>query len=781
VRDLFSPLFLLSLAVLALMPERGVDPSLPRALLLPFFVLAVLAFFFRRHALAYALLAFSFALLLAGGFLERRERYETAASLSVPTGEYVTVTGVLLDYPRIGDGESDLLLRADHVEFGNSRRPFNRTLRVRVAGDCRELNRGDSLRAALVVDERDPAVNFTDPPLAARSLVDGVHGYARCKSPALIERLHSAPPAWRLLGAWRAAIRTAIERRWRHGPNGAGKLALPGVFMEATVLGDRGRLDGDSREELVGAGVYHLLAISGANIAMVALFSLGLLGALRLRRRVRYLATAALLVLFLAVSGFDVSAARAVLMALLLFAARLLYADIEPLNIVSVCGLALLVINPAYVLDPGFVLTFTLTAAIVRGRTVLAPLLKRWQPAVREFVSANLSAFFVSWPLSLFYFRRFAPAGFLAGLLLIPLTGAVSAAAALLLVLAPVSTQLCQPLLILCDLPLRLFFLVGEQADALGNGGVWRPAPTPLLMAALLAAGWLLTRRNLKPFRRVAAALALALLLGLTLQERHRRPARFELTALDVGHGDSLVALFPGGDALLVDGGGSRTSAFSTGRRIVQPFLVERGIRVRWLALSHPDADHLNGLVEIARWLDPDELWLGPQGPRDPPLERLLASLPRKMKVVPVRRGFSRTISGVAVSCFSPGPEMPVWASANDRSLVLRLDDGWNSFLLTGDIGAAVEQQLVARFGPALRSGVLKLAHHGSAGSSTPGFLAEVNPGLVIISSAAGESFPHPRVLRDLRRLRLPRLQTGKHGGIQLTSLPGGLRIEVSK
>lgn len=783
MRDLFSPLFLLSLALLVLLRNAPVDPGLPRALLLPLFTLALLSFWKRRLSVAYSLLALAFALLLAAAFLERRERHQAARGLPVPVGEYGTVEGRLLDFPRIGSGESLLLLRADWLESGRRRIRLARTLRVRVAGDCRQLHRGDRLRIALSLDDRRPAANFGSSPLETRLLVEGVDGRGRCKSPLLIEKTRRAPLFWRLLGMWRNAIRVAIERRWlrRGGPGESGGLAPPGVFMEATVLGDRGRLDGESREELVGAGVYHLLAISGANIAMVALFSLGLLRLLGVRRRPRYLLTALLLLLFLAVSGFDVSAARAVLMALLFFGGRLLHADSEPLNIVSASGLALLAVNPAFFLDPGFVLTFALTAAIVRGRALLLPRLSGWPRPLAEFAAANLSAFLASWPLSLLFFRRFAPLGLLAGLLLVPLTGAVSAAAALLLVLAPLSPSLCQPLLAACDPLLRLFFLVGDRADALGNGGIWRPAPRGWLMAALLAAAWLLTRETRRFLPRAAAAAALALLLGLTLLPRHRRPDGLELTMVDVGHGDALAVVFPGGDALLVDGGGSRYGDFAVGRQIVQPFLVDQGVRVRWLALTHPDADHLNGLVEIARWLSPEELWLGPRGPRDPSLDTFIASLPRGLKVVEVRRGFRRRLAGVRLSCLHPGPETPGWAPANDRSLVLRLDDGRHSFLLTGDIGAGVEGELVARWGPALGSDLLKIAHHGSAGSSSPEFLASVRPRLALLSCAAGGGFPHPRVISGLLRLGVPRLETARRGGVRVTSLPSGLRLEVTR
>ena len=127
---------------------------------------------------------------------------------------------------------------------------------------------------------------------------------------------------------------------------------------------------------LIGSGVFHLLAISGANIGMLALISLLVCRWLRFSLKLRYGLTSLLLLLFLTVSGFDISAVRAVLMALLLFAAKVCFMDVQLSNIISFCGLLLLAFNPAQFLDPGFILTFSLTAAMLIGRRIFLPLLR---------------------------------------------------------------------------------------------------------------------------------------------------------------------------------------------------------------------------------------------------------------------------------------------------------------------------------------------------------------------------------------------------------------------
>ena len=323
-------------------------------------------------------------------------------------------------------------MRARGFAWAGGRVERELNVRVAVNGDCRGFDRGDRVEVDARLDPRQANRNFFPNPYENYLLYKNIRLAAFSKSAQLVRVTGRANRFWRAIGAWRGRVRRAIEGRYLRG----GVLRPPGVFLEATLLGDRGRLENEEQEVLIGSGVFHLLAISGGNIAMLALVALLACRLLRFSLKWRYSLTALLLLLFLALSGFDISAERAVLMALLVFAGRVWFMDIEPSNIISFCGLLLLAVNPAQFLDPGFVLTFALTAAILIGRRIFLPLLRPLPRWAAELLSANVSASLLALPLSLFFFQRYAFSGFFSGLLLAPLAAAVTVCGVLLLFLA---------------------------------------------------------------------------------------------------------------------------------------------------------------------------------------------------------------------------------------------------------------------------------------------------------------------------------------------------------
>jgi competence protein ComEC len=282
----------------------------------------------------------------------------------------------------------------------------------------------------------------------------------------------------------------------------------------------------------------------------------------------------------------------------------------------------------------------------------------------------------------------------------------------------------------------------------------------------------------------MAAWLALGLAWALSLRPAPaHRPQRLELYFLDVGQGDCQVAVFPDGTGLLVDGGGGFLSDFPVGRRLVLPFLLQRGIRVKWLAVTHFHPDHVSGAVDLAPILRPEEIWIGSAPRTNAYYRRLIAAAGQRSRIVEVAAGFRRRVAGCTVEALHPPRFGGGGPGENNRSLVLRIADGSHAFLLTGDIEAAVEAELVGSGPPLLRADVLKVAHHGSGRSSSRPFIAAVSPELAVISCAEANAygFPHRRVLAELRRRGVPWLGTGRRGGILVRSEPGRLHIEVSR
>ncbi len=781
MRDIFTPVLLAALAALCLVHGLPANPFIFTPLALLAFALFLVFFYRKRYRAAYACMALAMALLLAGSYLRARDAYDRERELRFPRDQYLTLSGTLLAFPEIGNDASLLLLRTASIAWPGQR--IERRLNVRVAcrGDCRALNRGDRVEVAARIDARGMSRNFFPNPYENYLLYQRIHFSAFCKSAQLVQVTGRANFFWRAIGAWRERIRRAIEARYL----AAGALRPAGVFLEATVLGDRGRLESGEQEVLIGSGVFHLLAISGANIAILALLSLLVCRWLRLPLKVKYAVTSLLLLLFLTVSGFDISAQRAVLMALLLFAGRVWFMDVQLSNIISFCALLLLAFNPAAFLDPGFVLTFALTAALLAGRRIFLPLLRSLPRYAAELLAANFSASLLALPLSLFFFQRYAFSGFLTGILLAPLAAAVTACGALLLFLVLLPGHAAALAMAPAGICLDLFFKVSRWFYEHLSLSIFRPSPPLWLLAVIGLLFYALSLERWRIRRRLAAALLLAAALCyISFPAAPYRPAMLEVYFLDVGQGDAAVAVFPCGDALLIDGGGASFSDFQAGRRLVLPFLLQKRIRVRWVAASHYHPDHARGLGEIIAILRPEELWLSSAAPDDAYYQQLLAARPGKTAIRKIQRGFVKEIDGCSVACLSPPSFIDAvavrtttipWSCASPTRGTVSCSPATSK-------GAARPSSLI-RVGPGLASSVLKIPHHGSATSSSAPFLDRVKPAVAVISVPAFSSFGFPRreVIERLKQRRIRWLTTARRGGILIASSAKGMEIEVSK
>ena len=347
--------------------------------------------------------------------------------------------------------------------------------------------------------------------------------------------------------------------------------------------------------------------------------------------------------------------------------------------------------------------------------------------------------------------------------------------------LAGIVCVLAAAAVVACDVPLlsplvgatllgavALLDAVVSAAAALPAASVPVPAPTPGWLVAYPFALVLLRSKGARA--RTAGASVLAVLVLLLLVPRGGPRGALEMSALDVGHGDAIVVTLPNGGVVLVDGGGLARSRFDTGERIVVPFLLDSGFRrIDAVVVSHEDYDHVGGLPSVLESLRASELWVGRPDEARPAYRRLLAVA--ESRAVPLRRlrsGQRLEMGGAVLHVLAAGESRG--RTANDRSVVLKVDYAGRSILLTGDAESELERELVAA-GASLRADALKVAHHGSRTSTTPPFLGEVDPSVAVVSTRerAGRRLPSPEVLERLRRSRAVTLRTDRRGAVTLS------------
>jgi competence protein ComEC len=265
-----------------------------------------------------------------------------------------------------------------------------------------------------------------------------------------------------------------------------------------------------------------------------------------------------------------------------------------------------------------------------------------------------------------------------------------------------------------------------------------------------------------------------------------------EVTVLDVGQGDSLFVVSPGGKTMLIDGGGASGGfprapqhwGIDPGQEAVSPYLWSRGFkRIDYVAVTHAHQDHVGGLTAVLENFHVGMLMVGREvaGPALAKLEELARA--NGAAVLHERRGERFAWDGAEGEVLWPdsGNNNVAEAPKNNDSMVMRWGFGERAFMLPGDAEKQAEREILAETAAeSLRADVLKVGHHGSKNSTTEEFLAAVHPRVAVISAGENNRYGHPspELLERLERARVRVLRTDRDGAVHI--LTDGRRLEIS-
>ena len=653
------------------------------------------------------------------------------ARQAVPTP--VALEGRLLEEPvRWSIDRTRILLAVDGYHDGGERRSASGRIQLTIYGETEPLGEGQRIRAEVRLHR---PVGFRNPggfdyPAALRR--DGILLVGNGRGDRVVALTPDAPP-------WPARV-----KRWAVATIGAHLPETSAALLSGLLLGERTALPREADEAFRRAGVYHILAVSGFNVALLASSVFAVLTVLGVPRRTTALAAAAVLVGFALVVGGHPSVLRATAMGLLLLAAVLLDRRSQLLNAICLAGIALLAWNPFALWDPGFQLSFAATVGIVYLVPAITAFLGEhdWPRWLAAAVAVSLAAQLAVSPAMLAHFNQLSLIGVLANLLVVPLAGPATTIGMLALLVASVSDVAAGLLFDVLWLVLLALRAVVRLAAAVPHAMVYLPAPPWVSIAGWCGGLALLPFLAGRRWAKLSAAALLALAVAVAAWPwLAPGDGRLRITFLDVGQGDATLVEIPDGPRLLIDGGPGGFLRFDVGEHVLSPFLWNRPVgRLDVVALTHADSDHAGGLAAVLRRFRVGEFWeTGRWGPGGEATRAALerSAVPRRMLLA----GQRLLLGDARVTVMNPGREPSL--AANDDSLVLRLDWRASSVLLTGDVGWAAESRMLERGGPG-RVVLLRVAHHGSRTSSSQAFLEATRPALAVVSVGARNPFRHP-------------------------------------
>jgi competence protein ComEC len=734
----------------------------------------------------------------------------------------LNISGKVIDSPEIRNKRLSFTLLAETVENDGKMIPVTGKISVRVLNGIPEISAGDKVYFKSGIRS---IRNFNNPggfDFKRYMAFNGITGTAyAARDNIRIEQNEEKIE-------WKRVIENA-RKKFASLIDSSAPYTEAGV-LKALVIGDQNSITPEIREAFNRTGTSHILSISGLHIGIVAavsfLFFNKLLSYFNLflwnawTRKGAAILSLLPVIIYGLLAGMSPSTQRAVIMVSVFLMSFFVEREQDGINTLAVAAMLILILHPPSLFLISFQLSFLSVWFIIAGmnltlygKDVKIEAEEGWRLRLqRQTAAFFLVSFFATigtFPVVMYYFNQVSLVGLAANCVAVPLIGfAVVSAGLLSFFIYPVSSLVSVWLIKASSIILGISLEFINYFSKLPFAAIKTVTPSffeitwyYLLLGVVF---FILKVKNRETgiereggvFVRIKKRAPFIAILFLIIAgyadiwywlDKRFLQKDLMVTVVDVGQGTSSLLELPGGYNVLVDGGGfSDNSIFDVGEKITAPFLWRKKIKsVDLLVLSHPNSDHLNGLLYIAENFNVKEIWTNGEPADSLGYKRLLDIIREKnIMMMDFKEAVrDRVINGIQFKILYPEAgfkeKKEKWRKGDNSSLVLKAVFGEKSFLFTGDIKEKGESDIVRLPGNHLKSTVLVVPHHGSKSSSTDKFIDKIGPEIAVIPVGWKNryKFPAPEVLERYKSRGCRILRTDENGAVTISTDGKSLKV----
>lgn len=552
-------------------------------------------------------------------------------------------------------------------------------------------------------------------------------------------------------------------------------------LLNGILLGDKSEIAEDIIENFKESNLSHLLAVSGVHTGYIILGVTFLLNKSHFSKKWMYVITIFSLVLYMFITNFAVSVVRACLMSIFVLISNLFYRKADLWATISLSLLIILLINPFSINEIGLQLSYLGTIGIILFvKNIEGILIKiKTNKFLAKLASVPIAAQCMIMPIMALRFNKVSLTFFISNILASPLLGLNIILGFITIFVSSLSVKIGAIFGVPLNFSLKALIFIADFTSKIPLSSILVKTPYFItiifLYIVILSSNYIYSNgnRNLfqekfyilinhKSFKKV---LAIIIVLVILFNLFPAVSQDLKIHFIDVGQGDSCLIIMPNNKKILIDGGEGKTD-------VLLSYLLDRRIKqIDYIMISHFDSDHCNGLIEIIENLKVKNIMISKQAYFSDEYINIANIInSKKINVTYVKQGDSFNITReIKLDILYP-PEDLEYKDLNNNSIVAKLTYNSFSILFTGDVESAETNILNSYSTEALRSTVLKVAHHGSKTSSSEKFLEAVKPKIALIGVGENNKFGHPNseVLQRLNDINCKIYRTDEMGEITI-------------